>query len=432
MQLIAAPRPETKLHAGGLTVHACLPTALCVLFAVLQLIALPASGFSNDSYRYDVAAREFAGQSVRASVLTANADYCAQVSLRDYRSQLLLPAATSFPAPQRSADAACRAALGTRVLPPDSPEYLRIFTTRPGYPLLAAPFVRLLGGPTGLRVTSILATAAAGACVYLLLRLLQARPRWCAAGQAGYWVSPLGAVGVRPLADGTAQLCLVVALLSVILIVSREKRRGGMTLLVGAMVALGAVKYSSASMVAAALACAGLLALLRRSQPPAAGPLPILLVSAVTIGVCTALMVALGLPSLSLSVQEMFTGHLTAPPVPDPFHRLLLLNTRLWTQWVQGQAMAPVLVAGLVLGLLGLRRAVVPVAGYVLACACTGIAAIVVHPTVYEADRLGAPLWLVAVVGVPLWLHHVTQDSAAAGTDEGPRSAPRLSRAGAA
>lgn len=389
---------------------AALPALLFLLFALVQLGALPVSSFSNDSYRYDLLARQLSGRSAVSARLAANADHCAEAVRQDYRGQLLLPAAGSFPAPAPGDAAACRARLGASVLPPDDPRYARIFSTRPGYPLVAAPFVALLGGPTGLRVTSVLLTGLAGALVFATLRVVlpSARRLVAGTGQVLCYVTPLGAYGVRPLSEGAALRCLTAGLLGVALCCAKRRPRlwGGGGLLAAAYLALGFVRYAEALPLAlvTALGAAMCLALPRRRTGGA------VVVGAVSLAALAALAVAgrvLHLPSLTLSLDDLFSAHFTQPLASDPRARLWVLDLRMWWQWAQSTALSPVLPVALVLGLLGLRRAPGPVAAYAAGCAVTGVAAVVVHPLAYEAERLMLPIWLPVVVGLPLWLASV-------------------------
>ncbi|RAG82884.1 hypothetical protein DN069_25335 [Streptacidiphilus pinicola] len=387
-----------------------MPALLFLLFVLVQLLALPASSFSNDSYRYDLLARQFSGESAVSARLAANADYCAEMARQDYRGQLLLPAAGSFPAPVKSDGAICRARLGATVLPPNDPRYTRIFSTRPGYPLLAAPFVALLGGPTGLRVVSVLLTGLAGTLVFATLRVVlpSARRLVAGTGQVLCCLTPLGTYGVRPLSEGAALFCLTAGLLGVALCGDGRRPRlwAGGALLAAAYLALGFVRYAEALPLAlvTVLGAAVCLALPRRRSAGA------VVVGAVSLAAFVGLAVAGGmlrLPSLTLSLDDLFSAHFTQPLAPDPRARLAVLNLRMWWQWAQSTALVPALPVALVLGVLGLRRAPGPVAAYTASCAVTGIAAVVAHPLAYEAERLMLPIWLPIVVGLPLWLASV-------------------------
>ncbi|WP_042427334.1 hypothetical protein [Streptacidiphilus anmyonensis] len=394
---------------------AALSALLLLLFVLLQLLALPASSFSNDSYRYDVLAREYAGQPAVAAQRAADADYCAESARVDLRGRLLLPVAGSFPAPASAEPgaAACRARLGATVLPPNDPRYVRIFSTRPGYPLLAAPLVALLGGPAGLRVTSVLLTGIAGTLVFATLRVLlpSARRRVAAIGQVLCYLCPTGSYGVRPLSEGAALLCLTAGLFAVALCCDRRRPRlwAGGSLLAAAYLALGLVRYAEVVPLALVTALgAAVHPVLRRIRRPAAtGAGGAVVVAAVSLAALAGLGVAdaiLHLPSLSVSFDDLFSAHYTQPRAPDPLARLVVLNQRMWWQWAQTTATAPVLPLALLLGALGLRRAPGPVAAYAAGCAVTGVASVVAHPLSYEADRLMVPVWLPVIVGLPLWL----------------------------
>ncbi|CAM5475737.1 hypothetical protein SGLAM104S_05916 [Streptomyces glaucescens] len=112
----------------------------------------------------------------------------------------------------------------------------------------------------------------------------------------------------------------------------------------------------------------------------------------------------LDLPGTTDSLQDTFTLHWTRPEITDPWQALLRLNHHYWWQWLQKEALAPLLLFLVAVGAWGVWRRSVPVALCVIAVGATGFATAAAHPVAVELDRLYVAVWLVPVIGVPLAL----------------------------
>ncbi|GAB2846952.1 hypothetical protein GCM10027074_12400 [Streptomyces deserti] len=408
-----------------------LPAFVAVAFVLLHVFGYPATRFSNDSYRYAREAYEFLGDSPREATRKAVAAYCADTARLVHRNRMLDQ--LEFRAPGREAEYAARCEKKyADGLTPTDPRYERIFDTRPGYPLIAAPFVALLGAKPGLTLVALAFTTLAGYLVYVLLRALRAPPPAAVLGQILCYVTPLAAWGGRPLTEGPA-LALMTALLLASVWLLRRRVLPGALLFTTALAYGLAVKYASFLMAApllAAAACASLL-FVRRTRHRGTWWLAGLSAG----GTLTALVLskALGLPGMTDSLQDTFTLHWTRPEIADPWPALVRLNHQYWWQWLQKEALAPALLFLLVVGVWGVWKRSVPVAMCVIAVGLVGFATTVAHPVAREQDRLYVLVWLIPVIGVPLALERVWRgapglrdDVAEAGVAAQPGAAARL------
>jgi hypothetical protein len=379
-----------------------LPALVAAAFVLLHVFGYPATRFSNDSYRYAREAYEFLGDSPRQATGKAVAAYCEDTARLVHRNRMLDQ--LGFRAPGREAEYAARCEKKyANGLAPTDPRYERIFDTRPGYPLIAAPFVALLGAKAGLTLVALACTTLAGYLVFLLLRALRAPPAASVAGQVLFYVTPLAFWGGRPLTEGPT-LALMTALLLASVWLSQRRVLPGALLFTGAYACGLAVRYSSFLMVApllTAAACASLL-LVRRARHRGTWWL-----AGLSAGGTAAALVLSGilkLPGMTDSLQDTFTLHWTRPEIADPWRALLHLNRNYWWQWLQKEALAPLLLLLLAVGAWGVWKRSVPVALCVIAVGSTGFATTVAHPVALELDRLYVPVWLIPVIGVPLAL----------------------------
>jgi hypothetical protein len=379
-----------------------LPALVAAAFVLLHVFGYPATRFSNDSYRYAREAYEFLGDSPKRATRKAVAAYCEDTAKLVHRNRMLDQ--LGFGEPGREAEYAARCEKKyPNGLEPTDPRYEKIFHTRPAYPLIAAPFVALLGAKAGLTLVALAFTTLAGYLVHVLLRALRAPPPAAVLGQVLYYVTPLASWGGRPLTEGPT-LALMTALLLASVWLVQCRVLPGVLLFTGAF-ALGiAVRYSSflpAAPFLAAAACASLL-FVRRTRHrgtwwlaglSAGGTLAALVLSRL-----------LKLPGTTDSLQDTFTLHWTRPEIADPWHALARLNHNYWWQWLQKEALAPLLLFLLAVGAWGVWKRSVPVALCVIAMGFVGFATTAAHPVAKELDRLYVPVWLIPVIGVPLVL----------------------------
>lgn len=394
-----------------------LPLLAVVALVVLHVFGYPATRFSNDSYRYARAAYEFLGDSPKAAQDKAVTAYCTDTAKLVQRNRMLDQLAFREPGKQAEYVANCEKKYANGLEPTD-PRYEKIFHTRPAYPLMAAPFVALLGAKAGLTAVALGFTALAGLLVYLLLRALRAPPPIAVLGQVLYYVTPLAAWGGRPLTEGP-MLALMTALLLAAVWLLQGRVAAGAWLFAGAF-ALGlGVKYSSFLMAAPFLTLAAVAALVFVPRVRHRGTWWLAGLSAGGTVVALVLSKVLGLPGMGESLQDTFTLHWSRPEIADPWRALARLNLNYWWQWLQKEALAPMLLLLLAIGLWGAWKRSVPVALCVAAMGLVGFGTMAAHPLEVEQDRLYVQVWLVVVIGVPLALDRMWRVALAQGAAAG-------------
>ncbi len=395
--------------AGEVTVNR-LSVCVAAAFVLLHVFGYPATRFSNDSYRYAREAYEFLGDSPREATRKAVAAYCVDTARLVHRNRMLDQLRFRGPGREAEYTATCEKKYAGGLTPTD-PRYDRIFHTRPGYPLVAAPFVALLGAKAGLTLVALAFTTLAGYLVFCFLSALRAPPGAAVLGQVLCYVTPLASWGGRPLTEGPALAALTALLPASVWLLQGRILRGAL-LFAGAFGFGLAVKYSSFLMVGPFLTVAACATLLlahrtrsRRTCDRGTGDRGTWWLAGLSAGGTSLALVlsrALHLPGLTDSLQDTFTLHWTRPEIADPWRALARLNVTYWWQWLQTQALAPLLLFLLAVGAWGVWKRSVPVALCVLAVGLTGFAATVAHPLAIEQDRLYVTVWLIPVTGVPL------------------------------
>ncbi|WP_329119675.1 hypothetical protein [Streptomyces sp. NBC_01465] len=358
------PAPGARRAAAA--VRPTAPLLVLLLFLCFQAAVASHWAYSNDSYRYTRSTLEFLGEPPAEARAQARAVYCAE-----------------HPAP-------CPATIA-----PDSPAYERIFTTRPGYPLLAAPAVALLGVVPGLWTTALVLTAAAGLLAYGLLREAGAGVWTAAGGQALLVFGAPGNWAMRPLTEGLVLVAVLACVLGAYRIL--EGRRPGAAWLLTGFAVLCAAKYSTALLFAGALGAVCLVrwALVREDR--AARGLG--LAAAGAAGALAVVCRLLGLPGAGHAAQEVLTEHFTRPEVAEPWLRMAPLVAQYWLTWGRGQSAFAALLAVSAVALWRLHpRLALPA----LAAAATGAATASALPRPDELDRLWLLMWVPVVLGAPL------------------------------
>lgn len=378
------------------------PLACALAFIAIQLSAAAQHAGYNDSYRYGVYALRLLGVPQQEAHDQALRIYCRQKAEAAERTRNLDPWQRYHEPSTVDADiAACLAAHPTR-LAPSSPRYQAIFDTRPGFPLLAAPFVKVLGLARGMLLASLALGAAGGLMVFLLLRIAGAPRGPALVGQLLYYALPTGFWASRTLSEGTMLLATFAVLAGAWLLVRR--RIGlGLTVTLLAQLFCFSVKYSQVPMLGIGLAGAAAGIWLFARERRHAGTLLLGASGLAALAAGLAVPRLLSWPGFHDSLQDTFTHHFQeGPDVADPMSRLVELNAVFWAQWWQEQAQRPLLLLATVAGAVALWRWSRPLALIVLAAAATGIATEIAHPLWEEGDRLYVAVWLVAVFGLPL------------------------------
>ncbi|MEU1805754.1 hypothetical protein [Streptomyces sp. NPDC019937] len=380
-------------------IHKIAPSLTVVVFVLLHVFAYPGTRFANDSYRYARSAYEFLGASHQEAQDKALRAYCADTAAMLQRNRMLHQ--IDFRAPVRPHEFQECLTQYAKGLNPSNPRYEALFHARPAYPLLAAPFVRLLGAKAGLTTVALAFTALGGLLVLVLLRALRAPPSVAWLGQCLYYVTPIGLWGGRPMTEGPV-LALMVAMLLAAVWLYQGRWAAGALLSVGAFALGFAVKYSSFVLVAPCLVAASALALMLVPQARHRGTHCLLVVSLFESLAAFAMSRALRLPGLEASLQDTFSLHWTYAEVTHPWRLLARLDVNYWWQWLQREALAPSLLFLLALGAWGAMSRSVPIALCLIAVGGAGLLTAAAHPVAMEGDRLYVQVWLIVVVGLPL------------------------------
>jgi hypothetical protein len=333
---------------------------------------------TGDTYYYLSQSLEFAGVSSEEARAQAGEVVCAEVHRLHVRNPT-------------TADC-------TRYVVNPPRRYLDIFTSRPGWPLLVAPLVGLLGAWTGAVVATFLVALIAAALVHAALRQVTG-PVAAAAGAIAFSLLGTGTWAAWLLPEGAVLACTALALLGATVWLRGSAR--GAPLVVVALVLAYACKPANGAALSTSLLVAGLVlaALPRRRVRPA------LLAGVGAAGLAGWALVSrvAGLPSLGDTLQDLATRHHALPDVPDPYARLRDINAQLWggqlDRWLGIPQPLPLLLAACLVAVVTLGRTGVLWA--VVALSAVGIVAL--HPLVSQYDRLIAPAWLAvcaAVAGV--------------------------------
>jgi hypothetical protein len=346
----------------------------------------------NDTYRYMTATERFLGHSDPATVGLALGYYCADLA----RTTESTPAARDKT--RSTCDSYWTAHGG---LAPNTPRFNEIFNSRPGYPLLAAPFVALFGLSAGFAALTVLITLAAGWAALILVRLAGGGPEAGLAAMLLTYVLPTGYWLQQFLTEGPT-LVLTFAVLAGAVLLRRGATRAGLVVSGLAYFFGFVVRYSTFSMLAGCLLLsAGLIAWLvpggrdRRTGILAA-------VSGVAFLVQTALPPLLGWPGFKDSLTDTFTNHFTEPVPHDLYGQWLSLNGHYWADLVRSYIYTPLLPALLALGLVLLLRYRREFGLIVVAAALTGLGTAAAHPLTSQGDRLYFQAYLLAICGLPV------------------------------
>lgn len=164
----------------------------------------------------------------------------------------------------------------------------------------------------------------------------------------------------------------------------------------------GVTRYSSALVLAVVLGAAATWALCLRPPWRHRGTVVLAVSSALAAAGVLAAMRFLGLASSQATLQDTFTHHFDAPEIADPWSALLGLAVRFARDWIAQQAGLPYFLVLTGLATWALARHGRGLGLLAVATAFTGASAVLAHPLVQEADRLGVLMWTPVVLGLPL------------------------------
>ncbi|HWG23949.1 hypothetical protein [Actinospica sp.] len=375
---------------------------VAALFTLIQAVDYRQNVPSNDTYQYAKQTLRILGDSQDKAIHDAVVMYC-QDSGNAAATASTLNYAGGSSSSSTSYSSAYNACLSTyrNGLTPNSARYLAIFTSRPGYPLLAAPFAALFGLRFGLWFAAMLCTIIGGLLVIVLLRTAGAARMAALGGQVLFLAAPTGYWGSRMLTDGPSLATTLLALLGA-LSLAKGRTRAGLWALGAGLVTGFVVRYSSEQIAALVLAVAALICL---RWVPSSRTRGMKLLAAVAGGgfiVSEIASTALGWPGLSASLQDTFTKHFIRPDVSDPVGRLVKLDLHYWGYYPVSEPTALLLLVGLIAIAVALVRRDAVYGIFVIAVAATGLAAVIAHPISSQADRLMSPVWVLLALGLPL------------------------------
>jgi hypothetical protein len=379
----------------------------------------------NDTYRYITAIERDLGKSDAQARSIALDYYCTDLA-------------------RTTGNAATRAGIrsdciaqwsGSAGLAPNMPRFNLIFDSRPGYPLLAAPFVAGFGLNRGLAVLSVLLTLLAGWGVVLLIRLAGGGTLAALTGMVALYTLPTWFWLNQFLTEAPTLVCTIAVLIGAVLIL-RGRTRLGLIVSTVAYACGFIVRYSTFSVQAGCLALTiGLLAWWSREwRNRRAGLLAAY--SAGLLIVLTLLPTAFGWPGFKDSLEDTFTAHYTQPTPPHLYGKWLSLNRHFWLATVKDYLHDPLVPALLLLGAVLLWRYRREFGAIVGSAALTGLASAAAHPLTSQLDRLYFQVYLLGVCGLPILADLIRRQvgpaqgasgvgPAAAALPETPNGAPR-------
>jgi hypothetical protein len=394
---VASARPSAMRAYGPFLAIAIL---IALIFSAFQALDLRDTIPSNDTYQYARQTLRLLGDSQQVAVQDSVSMFCHEIGNSPALAGELQAEAAQETGKNLDRYSAC-VYVYRDGLTPSSPRYIAIFTSRPGYPLLAVPFVAVFGLTSGMWITTMLCMVAASLLVLALLRVVGCSRAVALAGQALFLAAPTGYWSSRMLTDGPSLAADLLCLLGAWWLTQQQIRRGAWVFIAG-VIAGFVFRYSTATMLTleitlAALVCLWLIRGSRhRGMYWLAG-----LAGGATI-VTQLLSTLLGWPGFSDSLQDTFTNHFERPDVADPLNLLLHANLSLWRAFPNSSSDALLLPAGMLIVAVFLWRRDRVFTVLTVAVALTGIASVVAHPIASQDDRLIMPSWLLIVLGLPL------------------------------
>lgn len=375
-----------------------------VLFLVLQPLLGAGWALFPDSYRNAEQAQIVLGQSPAQANAGAADAYCRS------RAAMLPYDGSWVPNDQTPAqiDATAGSCVAAHLAPGHTadPRYESIFTARPGYPMVAAPFIAVFGVAHGMRLLGFVVALTGGILAYTVLRLAGLRAIAAAAGQVIFLASPLGWWALQATGDGLVTV-LILGAVAGIFAVRAGRFWPGLGAIVASWMALAVVRYSTLVLVAGALAVAcGIVAHTADRRHTARHRLWI--VTAVNAGAAVAAMAAipvLGLPGASVTLQDMLTRHFVDPPVSNPWWQLVVRNYHFWPSWLVTPSVSLALLLCSVTAMIALHRWRRHLMGIAVGLAAAGFAQVAAHPLMSEAPRLGLLMWMPIVFGGAILVH---------------------------
>lgn len=282
------------------------------------------------------------------------------------------------------------------------PRYVAIFDSRPGYPVMSAPLVEVLGLHRGMAASTALLFVEVSVLTFVALRLSGLSPPAAVLGGAAMAVLPPALWDARLLAEGASLVTVLITVIGALLVLRRRRVAGSALVGVG-MIAGYATKPATAAAVGLALTAAGVLLLVIGRRGPSWRS-ALWLAGTGTVSLLGWVLVSrlLHLPSLDDTVQDMLTAHFHRPDVPHPLSVLAGRTRDLWLTGLPYRLGVPwpfvVVLPAVAYAVVRLRAA-----GWVWAVvALAPVAVVSAHPLTSEYPRLIAPSWIAVAVGLAL------------------------------
>jgi hypothetical protein len=384
------------------------------VYVPLQLTADSQWFLYPDSYRYARAAEQFDGASRAQAHRDALDAFCTTRADAARATARLSPVAGApLPAGTMTAKQCLTRWADAADITTADPRYQAIFSSRPGYPLLAAPFVKMYGVIRGMRLLGLLTAAGGSLLVLGILRSAGLPTLAAVCGQLAFLATPLARWSLQALGEGLATVCALGTIWGAVLL-ARRRPVAGTPLLTVSLTACALTRYSLALPLAAVTAAAAVAVWCGVKEHRHRWTALLAALSAIAAAVTAVLMSALALPSATTTLQDTFTKHFRLPEVPDPWQRLADLDMRYWAHWIGAQAALPTFLVPTLVAAWALYRYRPELGWFALATALTGALQVAAHPLVQEADRLGVLMWLPAILGLPLLVARVQQRGATA------------------
>jgi len=357
---------------------AIIPVAVVLLFGASKAANLEEWYFGNDNYRYTRTSLQILGMSRAEAQLESRDIFC--------RHQINRGSST------------CKE-WTPQGLRPDRPRYERIFDARPGYPLLAAPFIAAFGVLKGQWILGILLGSLGSLLTFRLLRQAGLGPYASAVGQAAFLFGGLGYWAAQPGYEGLIAVCALGGVFGALRILQGQTSTGLVRLL-PALAVMALTLCSSALALAVHLAAAalGYRYATRKRDTGQRAPLLLAGVSASAAAVLGGAIALLGLPDIGSTMQDRLTPHFTRPDVADPVAAMLRIEGEYWPVWLrQYGAFVPLLAISC--WMLWRRRPALAVPTF--AIAFTGLCAAIAMPKISELDRIRVLMWMPVALGLP-------------------------------
>lgn len=373
----AEARPPTSRTRRGLIETAWL--LLVVVVATMLFLARyedPRRIASGDSFWYMRQTLIFTGVDPEAARLQAAEQMCRDIN-RSLRAMKTKPT--------------CQHYVSTGF----APRYVDIFDSRPGYPLVAAPFVSVLGLWTGMMAATLMLALLAAALAYLAVWLASGLRLVGVLASALIFVLPSGFAMSRMLTESGVFAGYLAVLLGATLML-RGRRLGlglGLPIVVVALVWLFLARSASGMAMALTLLAAGAVAAVtRRHRWPGVTIAGLGVLAIVAWQIVSGV---LRLPGLNETIQDFATHHFErGPDVADPIGWLIDKNLDFWPGQLVLEAARPTTAAAFAFAVVMFVRHLPAVAALWLVTGLTGVMMLVAHPADSEYHRMMAPIWL--------------------------------------